>query len=109
MFAAYHALALTDPALAAQPYANPSRELENGIAQLLERASMPSHVDSAAEAANLLALATGLGDGVMGRLRTPDAAIALLDYHLDRLFTAENRPATSTKVSGGPPGPASPA
>jgi hypothetical protein len=44
-----------------------------------------------------------------GDHKAPDAAIALLDYHLDRLFTAENRPATSTKVSGGPPGPVSPA
>ena len=42
--------------------------------------------DVAAEAANLLALATGLADSVMANMRTPDAALALLDYQLDRIF-----------------------
>jgi AcrR family transcriptional regulator len=84
VFAAYHALALTDPALAAQPYARPSTALENAIRVRLQDAGVAD--DPAADTANLLALATGLGDGVMANMRTADEAIALLDHHLDRLF-----------------------
>ena len=36
-----------------------------------------------------LALASGLGDGVMANLRTADEAILLLRYHLDQLFSPE--------------------
>jgi len=42
--------------------------------------------DPQAEAANALALATGLGDSVMTNMRTPETALGLLHYHLDHLF-----------------------
>lgn len=90
VFAAYHALALTDPALAEQPYARHSTALERAVADHLGAArqagAMPADRDPAAEAANLIALVTGLADGVMGGLRTADAARGLLRYHLDQVF-----------------------
>lgn len=86
VFAAYHALALTDPALAEQPYANRSAGLERGLSDYLRAADLPPEVDPDVEAANLLALATGLGDGVMAGLRTAESAVAHLDYYLERLF-----------------------
>jgi hypothetical protein len=45
-------------------------------------------MDPEADAANAPALATGLGDSVMTNTRTPEAAIGLLQYHLDHLFRA---------------------
>ena len=82
VFAAYHALALTDPALAAQPYARPSTTLENALKNRLTGVT----ADAAADAATLLALATGLGDSVMAGMRSANDAIALLDRHLDHLL-----------------------
>lgn len=90
VFAAYHALALTDPHLAALPYARNSHDLENGLRDLLDRARRTGEVaddrDVAAEAANLLALATGLADSVMAGLRDAEAALRLLRHQLDQLF-----------------------
>jgi AcrR family transcriptional regulator len=90
VFAAYHALALTDPALAALPYTHNTADLQHAIADRLRTARTAGEIaadrNPDAEAATLLALATGLGDSVMATMRTSDDAIALLDYHLDHLF-----------------------
>jgi hypothetical protein len=90
VFAAYHALALTDSALAALPYTRNTADLQDVIADRLRTARTAGQTapgpDPDAEAATLLALATGLGDSVMAAMRTPADAIALLEYHLDRLF-----------------------
>lgn len=90
VFAAYHALALTDPELAALPYARNSHHLEDGLRDLLARARRDGEVaadrDVAVEAANLLALATGLADSVMAGLRDAEAALGLLGHQLDRVF-----------------------
>jgi TetR/AcrR family transcriptional regulator, transcriptional repressor of bet genes len=92
VFAAYHALALTDPALAEQPYTRRSTGLEGALAERIESAQRAGEIardrDPAAEAANLLALATGLADSVMANMRTPESALALVRYHLDQLFDA---------------------
>ncbi|WP_158632500.1 MULTISPECIES: TetR/AcrR family transcriptional regulator [Micromonospora] len=99
VFAAYHALALTDPALAELSYSRYSRDLEALLGDLLRAAQRAGEVsdecDVEAEAVNLLALATGLADGVMAAMRTPEAALALLDYQLDRLFAGAQRPASA--------------
>jgi AcrR family transcriptional regulator len=79
VFAAYHALALTNPGLGELPYASNSAALQQAIA-----AKLPGP-DADAEAAILLALATGLGDSVMAGMRSPDEAIALLDRQLARI------------------------
>ncbi|MEO3747393.1 TetR family transcriptional regulator [Plantactinospora sp. B5E13] len=90
VFAAYHALALTDPHLAALPYARNSQDLESGLRDLLDRARRTGEVaddrDVDAEAANLLALATGLADSVMAGLRDAEAALRLLRHQLDQVF-----------------------
>jgi TetR/AcrR family transcriptional regulator, transcriptional repressor of bet genes len=93
VFAAYHALALTDPALAQLPYTRNSGALETAIGDQIRTAQrdgeVPPDRDAQAEAANLLALATGLGDSVMANMRKPEAAIDLLRYHLDHLFRTD--------------------
>jgi AcrR family transcriptional regulator len=90
VFAAYAALAFTDPALAQLPYTRNSAELQTALAGLLTAAQRAGDLaadrDPHAEAANALALATGLGDSVMTNMRTPEAAFGLLDYHLDHVF-----------------------
>jgi AcrR family transcriptional regulator len=100
VFAAYHALALTDPELAGLPYGNRASGLEQALSTYLRAAQLAGELtpdtDPHAEAANLLALATGLGNGVMGNLRTATEATHLLDYQLDRLFA---KPATARKPS----------
>lgn len=50
---------------------------------------VPSHVDPALEAETLVALAIEVGTDMLMTLRTADAARALLDYHLRRLFPDE--------------------
>ena len=69
----------TDPGLAELPYASNSAALQRAIAAKL------TGQDAEAEAAILLALATGLGDSVMAGMRSPDEAIALLDHQLARI------------------------
>ncbi|QKW12602.1 TetR/AcrR family transcriptional regulator [Verrucosispora sp. NA02020] len=90
VFAAYHALALTDPALAELSYSRDSVELERALCELVAAAqrsgAVPAERDADAEAGNLLALATGLADSVMAGMRSPETAIALLDYQLDHVF-----------------------
>ncbi|MEV1329233.1 TetR family transcriptional regulator C-terminal domain-containing protein [Micromonospora costi] len=100
VFAAYHALALTDPALAELPYAANSLALEQALGARLAAAQRAGEVaadrEPELEAANLLALATGLGNGVMAGAREPAAAVGLLRYQLDRLFGIDH---------SGPPSP----
>ncbi|GLY04515.1 TetR family transcriptional regulator [Actinoplanes sp. NBRC 101535] len=79
VFAAYHALALTDDRLARLPYGRRTGALERTLAGNL----IGSCNDPDAAAAIALALATGLGDSVMAGIRTPEAALALLERHLD--------------------------
>ncbi|MEV0460863.1 TetR family transcriptional regulator C-terminal domain-containing protein [Catellatospora methionotrophica] len=43
-------------------------------------------LDAPTVAAGLLALTNGLGSSVLGGQRDGDAALAILTYHLDRLF-----------------------
>ncbi|GIJ78376.1 DNA-binding transcriptional regulator, AcrR family [Micromonospora phaseoli] len=103
VFAAYHALALTDPALAGLSYTHGSHQLEGVLRDLLTGAQRAGEVapdrEVAAEAGNLLALATGLADSVMANMRPPDAAISLLGYQIDRLFIVAS---PSRPVAGRP-------
>lgn len=97
VFATYHALALTDPALAALPYARTSRDLEAVVRDRLDQARRGGEPapgrDVEADAGNLLALATGLADSVMAGMRGTEAATALLRYHLDQIFAQPPAPA----------------
>ncbi len=88
---AYSTAALTDPALAAAALTRPDA-LEDFLTTRLATAQqagvLASDRDPRTEVATLLALANGLTASVLGRQRGYEAAIAITDYHLDRLFGA---------------------
>ena len=89
-YAAYYALALAEPALAAEHGATYPDLLERFLATQLRAAQESGQVDpdhdAATVAAGLLALTNGLGSSVLGGQRDGAAATAILRYHLDRLF-----------------------
>ncbi|GAA4195099.1 TetR/AcrR family transcriptional regulator [Streptosporangium oxazolinicum] len=86
---AYYTAALTDPALAATALIRPDA-LEDFLTTRLTTAQqagdLASERDPRTEVATLLALANGLTASVLGRQRSHEAATAIIDYHLDRLF-----------------------
>jgi AcrR family transcriptional regulator len=88
-WSAYFAVALTDPALLAGATNHPDA-LEDWLTSVLVRArdagEMSPDRDPRTEVAGLLALTNGLSDSVAGGQRGADAALAILDYQLDRLF-----------------------
>ncbi|MEE6260523.1 hypothetical protein [Plantactinospora sonchi] len=57
-----------------------------GLDRTRRTGEVAAALDVAAEAANLLALATGLADSVMAGLRDAEAAQRLLRHQLDRVF-----------------------
>ena len=101
--AAYFALSLTDPALAIAPLARNSDAVIGVIAAQLRSAQAdggaPAGLDADREAAGLLAMAGGLGTGVLAGQSSPGQAQAVIDYHLDRLFPAP-RPALRGRLGG---------
>ncbi|MEJ8652364.1 TetR/AcrR family transcriptional regulator [Streptomyces sp. MS1.AVA.3] len=93
VYTAYAVLAVTDEALAAQPFIDGPDAAEDMVADQLERAreaglTAPG-LDVRTEAISLLALSAGLGTSVLVGQRTPEAATAVLRHHLDRLFPAD--------------------
>ncbi|MEV7011855.1 TetR/AcrR family transcriptional regulator [Streptosporangium sp. NPDC051022] len=86
---AYYTAALTDPALAAAALTRPDA-LEDFLTTRLTTAQqagdLASDRDPRTEVAALLALANGLTASVLGRQRSHEAAIAIIDYQLDRFF-----------------------
>ncbi|NES39488.1 TetR/AcrR family transcriptional regulator [Micromonospora sp. PPF5-17] len=90
VWTSYAVLAMTDPDLAAQPFVDGPNHLEAQLAQLLRRAQdqgrIPADRNPAIEAARLLMVTHGLGTSILVGRHTPDAAQAVLRYHLDRLF-----------------------
>ncbi|ONH32759.1 TetR/AcrR family transcriptional regulator [Pseudofrankia asymbiotica] len=83
----YFALALTDPALAAQPYASDPDTLEAWLIDQLRACQADGRLapdqDPADEALALLALGVGLGNAILGGRRSPDDARRILARHLD--------------------------
>ncbi|MFE3993447.1 TetR/AcrR family transcriptional regulator [Streptomyces goshikiensis] len=90
VFTAYAALALTDEALAAQPFIENPGAAEDALAGLLQQAKdaelTPPGTDPRTEAISLLAMSAGLGTSVLVGQRTQESAAAVLRHHLDRLF-----------------------
>ncbi|MEU6408872.1 TetR family transcriptional regulator C-terminal domain-containing protein [Microbispora sp. NPDC046933] len=86
---AYYTAALTDPALAATGLTLPNA-LEDFLTERFAIAQQAGDVDAdrdpRIEVAALLALANGLTSSVLSRQRSHEAAAAIIDYHLDRLF-----------------------
>ena len=92
----YAVLAVTDPALAAQPFLKDPDAAERVLTELLTQAresglTRPG-VDPETEATGLLAMSAGLGTSVLAGQRTPESAAAVLAYHLDRIFLPAAKP-----------------
>ncbi|WP_203829837.1 TetR/AcrR family transcriptional regulator [Actinoplanes palleronii] len=91
--AAYYAAALTDATLTAADADNPQHMLENLIAGQLRagqaRDLVPAAIDPDLEARGLAALAAGLSSIVLVGGRTPEEALATIDYQIDRLFPGQ--------------------
>jgi AcrR family transcriptional regulator len=90
--AAYFALSLTDPALAIAPLARNSDAVVGVVAAQLRAAQaagdMPGHLDPDLEALGLLAMTHGLSLSALAGQRSVEQAQAVIDYHLDRVFSA---------------------
>ncbi|MEV4191399.1 TetR/AcrR family transcriptional regulator [Streptomyces toxytricini] len=86
----YTLLAVTDPALAAQPPFTNARAAEDAVTALLRKAVEAGQAspgtDPGAEAAALLAMSAGLGTSVLAGYRTTESAAAVLRHQLDRIF-----------------------
>lgn len=112
VWTAYASLAMTDPSLAEQPFADGPRRLERALAGVLERASRDGELvagaEPAHEAARLLALGHGLGTSVLVGQRSAGDAADVLRYHVDRLFTSAVRRGARTGGTGTSGVPASP-
>ncbi|MFG2936119.1 TetR/AcrR family transcriptional regulator [Streptomyces sp. NPDC048282] len=92
----YAVLAVTDPALAAQPFLKDPDAAERVLTELLGQAresglTRPG-VDPEMEAIGLLAMSAGLGTAVLAGQRTPESAAAVLAHHLDRIFRPAAKP-----------------
>ncbi|POX38186.1 TetR family transcriptional regulator [Streptomyces sp. Ru73] len=90
LYTSYAVLAVTDEALAAQPFMKNPDAAEDTLTGLLEQARDAGlarrDLDARAEAIGLLAMAAGLGTSVLVGQRPPESAVAVLDHHLNRIF-----------------------
>jgi AcrR family transcriptional regulator len=94
----YFALALTEPALAAQPYARDPEVLAAWLADRLRDCQaeglLPSDAPVADEVTALLAMTAGLGNAVLAGTRAPEDARRVLARQLDRLLSGPARAGT---------------
>ncbi|MET9792706.1 TetR/AcrR family transcriptional regulator [Streptomyces canus] len=90
VYTSYAVLAVTDQALAAQPFIKNPDAAQDAVTRLLrqaqEAALLKPGVDAQLEAAGLLAMSAGLGTSILVGQRSPESAIAVLDHHLNRIF-----------------------
>lgn len=86
----YAMLSLTDPELATPDFAAGIGRLQQQLTAALTRAAdhgeLASGLDPRQEAARLVALANGLGTGLLAGQHTAESAAELVRYHLDQLF-----------------------
>ncbi|TJZ57334.1 TetR/AcrR family transcriptional regulator [Streptomyces piniterrae] len=90
VYTSYAVLAVTDDALAAQPFMKNPEAAEDAVTALLQQAheadlTRPG-IDSRVEAISLLAMSAGLGTSILVGQRSPESAAAVLNHHLDRIF-----------------------
>jgi AcrR family transcriptional regulator len=94
VYLAYFVRFLADPDLAAMVRETPPA-LEKLVADLLgygrDLGEVPSHIDTAAEAAFLVAGAEGLQASALLHQHTNDQAIALIDHQLNRIFSTTGK------------------
>ncbi|MET8081539.1 TetR/AcrR family transcriptional regulator [Streptomyces sp. NPDC005303] len=98
LYTSYAVLAMTDRALAAQPFIKSPDAAEDALTELLrqaqEAALLESGVDARLEAASLLAMSAGLGTSILVGQRSPGSATAVLNHHLNRIFRTGEAVAT---------------
>ncbi|MCF3105757.1 TetR family transcriptional regulator C-terminal domain-containing protein [Streptomyces roseoverticillatus] len=90
VYTSYAILAVTDEALAAQPFIRSPEAAEHQLSGLLSKArdadlTRPGTAPRL-EATTLLALAAGLGTSILVGQRSPESAVAVLERQLDRIF-----------------------
>ncbi|KUL36802.1 TetR family transcriptional regulator [Streptomyces sp. NRRL F-4489] len=97
LYTSYAVLAVTDPALAEQPFIKSPDAAEDALTALLRQAQdadlLRPGTDVRSEAIALLAMSAGLGTSVLVGQRTPESATAVLDHQLDRIFRPDVPPA----------------
>ncbi|MFF3378382.1 TetR/AcrR family transcriptional regulator [Streptomyces sp. NPDC002680] len=90
VYTSYAVLAMTDEALAAQPFLKSPDAAEESLAVLLQQARAAGltapDIDVRKEAVMLLALSAGLGTSVLVGQRSAEDAVAVLLHQLDRIF-----------------------
>ncbi|MFD4532896.1 TetR/AcrR family transcriptional regulator [Kitasatospora sp. NPDC058397] len=90
VYTEYAVLSITDPALAGQSFLTAPNEMEDFLVGQLTAARQAGdtdpRMDARQEAVVLLAVSAGLGLSVLLGQRTADDAVAVLHYHLGRLF-----------------------
>ncbi|MCX5055186.1 MULTISPECIES: TetR/AcrR family transcriptional regulator [unclassified Streptomyces] len=90
LYTSYTVLAVTDEALAAQPFIRNADGAEQALTSLLRQAGeaglLYPGADAQLEAVSLLAMSAGLGTSVLVGQRSPEAAAEVLHHHLDRIF-----------------------
>ncbi|MFD7584564.1 TetR/AcrR family transcriptional regulator [Kitasatospora sp. NPDC059811] len=90
VYTEYAVLSITDPALAGQSFLSAPNEMEDFLVGQLTAARQAGDtdpcMDARQEAVVLLAVSAGLGLSVLLGQRTADDAVAVLHYHLGRLF-----------------------
>ncbi len=90
LYTSYAVLAVTDRALAAQPFIKDPDAAEGALTDILRQAQVADllqpGVDAQSTAAGLLAMSAGLGTSILVGQRSPESATAVLDDHLDRIF-----------------------
>jgi AcrR family transcriptional regulator len=90
LYTSYAVLAVTDEALAAQPFIRNPDAAEQALTSLLGQAEeaglLSPGTDARLEAVSLLAMSAGLGTGVLVGQRSPEAAADVLHRQLDRIF-----------------------
>ncbi|MGR4880247.1 TetR/AcrR family transcriptional regulator [Streptomyces sp. LARHCF249] len=97
LYSSYSMLSVTDEALAAQPFIDNPDAAENALTKLLRQAQETGLADPGAdartEAISLLAMTATMGTSILVGQRTPESAIDVLHYHLDRVFTSTEQAA----------------
>ncbi|TSB20713.1 TetR/AcrR family transcriptional regulator [Streptomyces benahoarensis] len=103
----YALLAVTDEALAAQPYLRRPDAAEDAVTGLLEQAReaelLAPDADTRTEAVALLAMAAGLGTSILAGQRTAESATAVLRHQLNRIFRTSS--ASSPRPAANSPSP----
>ncbi|MEU6944950.1 TetR/AcrR family transcriptional regulator [Streptomyces sp. NPDC046316] len=104
LYTSYAVLAVTDRALAAQPFMKNPDAAEDVVTELLRRAQeaelLEPGLDARLETVSLLAMSAGLGTSVLVGQRSSESAAAVLEHHLDRIFRTRGGGASTQRAQG---------